>query len=81
MKAPKGTSPHPLHPVPLIIAKIWDIGKEIGTNLSASGAIPPSNQQPSEFPILKELQGLFPILPLNWVGETFLQIGDKSFPL
>ena len=26
-------------------------------------------------------QGLFPILPLNWFGEKFLQIGDESLPV
>ena len=29
----------------------------------------------------KELQGLFSILPQNWLGETFLQVGDESFPV
>lgn len=28
----------------------------------------------------KELQGLFPILTLNWFGETFLQIDNESLP-
>ena len=32
-------------------------------------------------PSLMELHGLCLILPLNQLGESFLQIGDESFPV
>ena len=68
-----------------VIANSQKIGKEIGTNKHFR-CPQPSNQlfqhpPNSQWLGSKELQGLFPVLPLNWLGETSLQTGDKALPV
>lgn len=65
-----------------ISTEIQDIGKEIVINISTLGTFIFLTRLSKILPIsidrLQGTTGLFPILPIVWLGVIFLHIGDES---